>query len=77
MFDSILVDCPECNTRLEIQSKAGKCGLEEFRINSVPLEIACDVEGEYIRCDSCETTFILNAVAGFPKTSPMILTKMY
>jgi len=53
MFDSVIVQCANCNGLLEFQSKQGACLLEQFLINNVPPEIARDIEGHIEICELC------------------------
>lgn len=57
MFDSVYVNCPECNTQNEIQSKAGDCDLKRYHFTSVPAVIAEDISGEVVKCYACNTRF--------------------
>ena len=53
MFDSVIVNCPECGTAVEFQSKAGCCELKRYSHRSVPQEIAIDIDGQHQFCKAC------------------------
>ena len=50
MFDSVIAFCPKCGTELEFQSKAGPCLLRNYNINSIPPNIAEDINGDILTC---------------------------
>ena len=50
MFDSVLVKYPDCGEIVEFQSKAGDCSLKQYSIKNMPLDIACDLDGESKSC---------------------------
>lgn len=56
MFDSVIVNCPYCNKKTELQSKAGDCNLEAFALNDMPLIIGAHLAsgGGYRECNHCE-----------------------
>ena len=56
-FDTINFRCPECGEKVEYQSKAGYCNMDELEEYEVPLEIAAEADGERVRCKSCDETF--------------------
>lgn len=55
MFDSVIARCPKCGEKVEFQSKAGMCLLKEYNMNSVPPEIAQDLDGDAQPCQCGET----------------------
>lgn len=57
MYDSVRVVCPNCESSLEFQSKAGECRLKEYELDNVPPSIAGDLIGEsvYCRCGALVT----------------------
>lgn len=57
MFDSVNFTCPECGGKVEVQSKAGNCDLEEHPPECVPMAIAADIEGECGICYDCGESF--------------------
>lgn len=57
MFDSVIVPCPKCNEdQIEFQSKAGKCELVDYSVQSVPMEIALDIDNTSESCRTCGHT---------------------
>jgi transcription elongation factor Elf1 len=58
MFDSIMVPCPECGTRVEFQTKSGNCMLSVWNIEDAPQDALEDVNrhGPH-RCSKCGTHF--------------------
>jgi uncharacterized Zn finger protein len=56
MFDSVLVDCPNCGASeaLEFQSKSGPCALHKYRLSNVPDEVLTGVYNDIAsRCEEC------------------------
>lgn len=53
MFDSVIVRCPVCRAKVEFQSKAGECLLNEYAPANAPEEIADDLDGAHWRCQRC------------------------
>lgn len=66
MFDRVSARCPNCNEIIEWQSKAGDCNLDDYSIESVPVEIAADIDGEYTSCDNCTHSVRIKSI--FPIT---------
>jgi hypothetical protein len=64
MYDSVTFNCPSgCPDRLEVQSKAGPCLLGEIDQSEVPREIAEDVVGDTVRCDTCDLLWRVTIVS--------------
>lgn len=57
MYDVVQFSCPNCNSMIEVQSKAGGCTLTHFDCLAVPREIAMDIEGEVVACADCKRTY--------------------
>ena len=55
MYDTVLIRCPNCNSAIEEQSKAGECTLQWLSEESVPTDIADDIIGSTIECGGCGT----------------------
>lgn len=53
MFDTLIVQCPNCNTGIAFQSKAGDCQLLTFIPEDVPANIAGDLSGQSQNCPTC------------------------
>ena len=53
MFDRIWVNCPNCGTLVEFQSKAGECILHDYNIYNIPAGIADDIKNDAEMCEKC------------------------
>lgn len=55
MYDSVMVPCPKCGTRVEAQSKAGDCSLATYELDNAPPKVLADVatDGPYY-CENRE-----------------------
>lgn len=42
-FDSVMVPCPVCLTRMEFQSKGGPCLLDVFELEDAPADVMSNV----------------------------------
>jgi predicted metal-binding protein len=73
MFDRVIFTCPNCQARIEEQSKAGTCSLLEFNEREVPIAIAGEIKGNTVHCDNCKETFVI-MLGGRPDV-PMYLVK--
>ena len=61
MFDSVIVNCPNCGNEIEFQSKAGECRLKEYKISSVPITIAESIKDTIESCRNCGTDITLKS----------------
>ena len=65
MFDSVFGKCPHCNKEVELQSKSGKRLLGRYKLKSVPVSIATDLNKKIDdftnECDHCGEKFVLIA----------------
>ena len=43
MFDTVVIRCPHCDSKVKMQSKMGPCILMEYTLNDAPLEVLADV----------------------------------
>lgn len=55
MFDSVVAPCTKCGGRVEFQSKAGACFLDEYPMERVPGVIAAEIDNTTAACDDCGT----------------------
>lgn len=55
VYNTILVECPECGEILEFQTKSGSCALRHYHISKVPEEDIKGILGDSICCYKCET----------------------
>jgi hypothetical protein len=53
MYDTVHWKCPLCEAENETQSKAGDCELKNYRITSVPAEIAASMMKHSEECKGC------------------------
>ena len=51
MFDRVMVDCPNCGDRVELQSKAGNCNLDKYTLETAPVQILVDIMNIPEHCD--------------------------
>lgn len=57
MFDSIMVPCPKCGTRIGFQTKSGECILAVYELAEAPQDALEDVNRHAPRtCPSCFAT---------------------
>ena len=42
MFDLLIVNCPNCGKKVELQSKAWNCTLDSYTLETAPLPILAD-----------------------------------
>lgn len=61
MYNSLYVQCPQCNHRIEFQSKAGNCSLDRYKLQNCPPEIALDLDRESKECDHCGSVVVLHS----------------
>ncbi len=65
MFDSVIFKCPNCSGRVEAQSKAGECYLNNYEPDSVPSRVGTDLDGDTTYCPTCKRDYlILNTTNG-------------
>ena len=58
LYDTVILKCPECDNEIKIQSKAGKCRLDEYQLADAPLSIAENmVDKSPFTCDKCGCVF--------------------
>jgi hypothetical protein len=53
LYDTVNFRCPNCNNRIEVQTKAGACDLREFFSGSVPMDIAASLRDDDLGCEPC------------------------
>ncbi len=59
LFDSVWVECPNCGTTNEFQSKGSEdCYLRSFTLSNAPEDVLSDVNRHSpISCRKCSTTY--------------------
>jgi endogenous inhibitor of DNA gyrase (YacG/DUF329 family) len=60
MYDSVYVQCPQCGTDLDFQSKAGECRGAIYTLQSAPIAVLSDVLGITEKCPKCGTFVTIN-----------------
>ena len=75
MYDTVLFECPKCTNTVEVQSKAGACGLKYYNSDTVPPAIAADIDGDRVYCHDCDASWLV-AAKTYTKHIPMMLTQL-
>lgn len=70
MFDTVHFTCPKCGGKIERQSKAGECRLNDYQDYAVPLSIAGALIDSLIGCPKCKNDFLI-------KTNDNLDIKLY
>lgn len=60
-FDTVIVRCPHCKEKTELQTKAGLCELKRYTINNCPPEILPWLTDEPIECEHCGYEYVIRA----------------
>lgn len=68
MFDTVHVQCPNCRKNLEFQSKAGRCSLTDYSLQTAPVEILGDIAGDQETCDCGEVCKIVVSMHAWVET---------
>ena len=58
-FNYIIVNCPNCQTEVEFQSKSGSCQMERYHISEVPLADMRSIISSSQFCPECGTKVII------------------
>jgi len=66
-FDSVIVNCPNCKTEIEFQTKTSECSLRRFHSDSVPVDVAIGVSGETEKCMGCGKEVRLGSMVGWQR----------
>ena len=54
-FDTLIVTCPKCASKIEFQPKNGQCEMENYDVSNVPPTIAEGSLGEYYAAPKLST----------------------
>lgn len=74
MFDRVMFRCPNgCEDPVEVQSKAGTCTLASISALRVPWDIATDIVGDHVYCESCRHSFTVRRKMEESLTVPLEL----
>lgn len=58
MFDTVLVDCPECGKEYGFQSKSGECLMRTYTLSNCPADVMMNVNRHApVKCGKCGTEF--------------------
>ena len=61
VYDSVMVPCPRCGTRVEFQSKSGDCILATYELSDAPNNVLADANRHSPHtCSSCGVGFRLS-----------------
>ena len=55
VYNTILVPCPECDNKVEFQTKTGDCSLSIYNISCAPHEDIKGILGRSNYCKECDT----------------------
>ena len=52
MYDTVLVNCPNCNEEHQLQTKSGQCNLDVYTLDNCPDDVMVNVNRHCpCRCD--------------------------
>lgn len=54
MFDSLVVECPNCRDEIEFQSKSGECMLTIYNKYNISPYVAIGMDYDIIKCGKCK-----------------------
>lgn len=57
LYDTVIFECPDCGGKVEAQSKVADCALIEYSSDSVPMDIAVDIDGWPANCVDCRKSY--------------------
>jgi hypothetical protein len=43
VFDTVIVNCPNCNKAIEFQSKGGECNMYEYTLEDCPDDVLSNI----------------------------------
>lgn len=58
MYDSIMVNCPTCDKLTEIHSKADRCNLAVYTLNTAPAKVLLDICEESHFCPNNHSFYL-------------------
>ena len=67
MFDTVYVKCPGCGERVGCQSKSGGCYLDEYELDTAPIEVLAGILGGngWTYCETCDRDIVIKAPTGW------------
>ena len=60
MLDSFRINCKNCGSEIEFQSKSGPCQLNDYTIGDIAPSVAGDLDGQAASCPKCDTVVVLH-----------------
>lgn len=63
MYDSVWVQCPNCKTENEFQSKSGDCYLENYTLDNCPNDVLQNINRHAPIICECGTKYSVNILA--------------
>ncbi len=75
LYDSLTIDCPKCGNELELQSKSGRCCMDNFSKNNLTPEVAVGINGDIVRCQFCNSRIRLECNIPRRVKVRMVITK--
>jgi hypothetical protein len=73
MFDTVYMNCPECDETIEFQSKSGECMLRTYSQNSVPPDVFRGIVGDTEWCEACGHVLTIEKHGGVPVVGEPVL----
>ena len=61
MFDTVWLNCPNCGSHDEIQTKSGACLLNNFSLHEAPMDVLSGVLGTE-HCPSCGKPYVIELI---------------
>lgn len=58
-YDTVILECPACRTRIKYQSKDGEGWSRTYGLYNAPPQILGGMIGEKITCDNCHKLWIV------------------
>jgi transcription elongation factor Elf1 len=62
LYDTVIFDCPNCGSQVEVQTKVGLCELIKIPCLEVPKSAAQDINGKIVACNECEKVFTVGKI---------------
>jgi len=75
-FNTIHFRCPECKSKIEVQTKGGSCRMIDIHSSKVPFGDASYVLGDKLSCEVCNCVFIIDTDR-VPETVPLTLVPFF
>jgi predicted RNA-binding Zn-ribbon protein involved in translation (DUF1610 family) len=56
MFDTVLIECPQCKRVIKEQTKSGDCNLRTYQLEDAPAKVLMGISDRY-SCPNCGRNF--------------------